>query len=113
MYKELIISTTNRQIADELLALKIPDATQNEFDKFGEIETAKIIYIAVAFLSTVSAKILATWICNHLFKPGKNDIRINDRTPQNNVIYIENMIINIIQDNKPHESTDKEKNEDK
>ena len=50
MYKELVISTTNPQIANELLALKIPDASQNEFEKFGEAETAKIIYIAVTFL---------------------------------------------------------------
>ena len=38
MLKEIVISTTSREIADALLLLKIPGATQREVDKFTAIK---------------------------------------------------------------------------
>ena len=35
MKKEIVISTTSREIFDALLSLKIPEAKQNEVKKYG------------------------------------------------------------------------------
>ncbi len=111
MYKEIVISTTSRQMADELLALNIPDAQQNEIQKFGELE--KLVFnIGVTFFSTVSAGVLARWIYDQIIKPGNDETKINGHVPPNNIIHIENMIVNFIQNNPCNKSPNDEVNKD-
>lgn len=98
MYKELVISTTNRQIADELLALKIPDATQNEIEKFGEPWEA-VFYVGIQIASTVAIPIIAKWIKNVVNKPTNHQIKINDRPAPHTQIEIKTIIINQMQIN--------------
>ena len=107
MSNEIVISTPNRQIADELLALHIPEASQNEVEKYGELEQI-LFYVVVHFVSPIGVSILAKWLYDTIKKPGKEKIKIKDRPIPQNIVHIEKLIINQIQINKSNKTHDEE-----
>ena len=52
-------------------------------------------------------------LCDRLSKPGNNKIYINNNTPKQNVFYVENMIINTIQNKETKDPPDNEVGVDK
>jgi hypothetical protein len=110
MRPELIISTTNRQMADALLSLKIPEAKQTEVKKYA-VELEQVFYVAVQFASSVGATMLARWLYDAITKPESEKTKIEGRPIPQNVVHIEKLIINYIQRSERDKTADKETDE--
>ena len=110
MATELIVSTPSRQMANALLSTKIPEATQTEVKKYA-VEAEQIFYIAIQFVSSVGAAVLARWLYDMIVKPGNEKTEIQGRPVPQNVMHIETLIINQIErserDQTPNKKTNK------
>jgi len=98
MCKEIIISTNDHQIIDDLKSLDIPNTNSGEIDKFGEASNI-IFCFGIKFLSYVGIPLFVNWLYGIISKQGNKQIKINNKSVPSTKIEIENFVINASQIN--------------
>jgi hypothetical protein len=112
MLHEIEVSTTSREIANDLLSAKIPGVTQTELKKY-TVQPDQIFYVVIAFTLSVLAKVIATMIYEAIRNRRNQKTSINGKPVPDEVTEIETTIVSIIRHRERKRTTQKQEEKGK